>query len=151
MTLASLAQPGTDSWYFAAHLDRLPKAADLVLVDYVTNDLGILEGDATEHATRAVTEKIVRAALALPKKPTVILLGLLRTLHLTTAAHHAFQDAVYARVADAYFAAQIFRRRVAAAPRLGRGYSVKTKSRPRRGWDAVWPKQARASGTTSRS
>ena len=103
VTLKSLAQSGTDSWYFASHLDRLPKNADLVLVDYVTNDLSDkVAGDATEHSMRAVTEKIIRAALSLPRKPTVILLGLLRMPHLMTAAHHAYQDAVYAHVADAY-------------------------------------------------
>lgn len=52
-----LAQPGTDSFYFAAHLERLPRNADLVLVDYLTNDLGILDGDTTPHTMRAVTER----------------------------------------------------------------------------------------------
>ena len=44
-----LAQAGTDSFYFAAHLERLPRNADLVIVDYLTNDLGILDGDTHTH------------------------------------------------------------------------------------------------------
>ena len=87
-----LAQAGTDSFYFAAHLERLPRNADLVIVDYLTNDLGILDGDTTPHTMRAVAEKIVRAALALPLRPAVVLVALFRTIALTTRQHFAFQD-----------------------------------------------------------
>ena len=89
-----LAQPGTDSFYFAAHLERMPRNADLVLVDYLTNDLGILDGDTTPRTMRAVTEKIMRAALALPRRPAVVLVALLRTIALTNRQHFAFQDTV---------------------------------------------------------
>ena len=59
---------------------------------YLTNDLGILDGDTTPHIMRAVAEKIVRAALALPLRPAVVLVALFRTIALTTRQHFAFQD-----------------------------------------------------------
>jgi len=54
--------------------------------------LGILDGDTTPHTMRAVAEKIVRAALALPLRPAVVLVALFRTIALTTRQHFAFQD-----------------------------------------------------------
>ena len=98
----SLAQSGTDSFFFAAHLERLSHKADLVIVDYLTNDLGILDGDTTAHTMRAVVEKILRAALALPRAPAALLVGILRTVELTTARNFEFQDEVYQPLAEAY-------------------------------------------------
>lgn len=97
----SLAVDGTDSFWFVANKLETITEADLVILDYSTNDL-LTSPDVRRGEMRAVVEKIVRRITLLKSQPAVMVLSLLRSIDATSAATFTFQRQVYEPVARAY-------------------------------------------------
>lgn len=99
--LKSLAVDGTDSFWFVANKLETLTEADLVIIDYSTNDL-LTSPDVRRGEMRAVVEKIVRRITLLKSQPSVVVLSLLRSIDATSSATFTFQRQVYEPIARAY-------------------------------------------------
>ena len=111
--LRNMAVPGTNSLWRVAELSSVPfKDADLLIVDYLTNDVLNDEGtitiggsDSSWSRLRSATEILVRRALTANPDLALIYLGLTRgwkSSMSTGQKAYDFQKEVYGAVLDHY-------------------------------------------------
>lgn len=116
--LLNLAVPGTNSLWRVAEIDNIPfKSADVLIVDYTTNDMlsesGMVALDSSDglwRRVRSATETLLRHALSASPDLAIIYLGLTRGWRhggpdrdlVAAKKAYSFQDEVYGAVLKHY-------------------------------------------------